>query len=246
MVSILHTGFPITDAVLEGKQEGKIFNLGNSSFVLHKSGFGSILNTEELPLDTFLELIASNELPQYFHIYDASKSLMDYLSTKSDLVNVKVRERQTLQYTHSNELVVDLPVNCSILKTSEFNKHIAEKFPLDLFHRFWSEEQDFIENSMAVTLKVQEEIVSICYSAAVSNGISEIDVYTSENRRGKGYASLTASVFINNCISESIIPNWDCFKENTSSLKTALSLGFENTKEYKLLSIYRKNEQKYP
>lgn len=240
MVSILHTGFPITDAVLEGKQEGKIFNLGNSSFVLHKSGFGSILNTEELPLDTFLELIASNELPQYFHIYDASKSLMDYLSTKSDLVNVKVRERQTLQYTHSNELVVDLPVNCSILKTSEFNKHIAEKFPLDLFHRFWSEEQDFLENSMAVALKVQEEPVSICYSAATSNGIAEIDIFTCENQRGKGYASKAAGVFVNNCISEGIVPNWDCFKENIGSISTATSIGFKKKSEYKLTSIFIK------
>jgi RimJ/RimL family protein N-acetyltransferase len=116
-------------------------------------------------------------------------------------------------------------------------------FGLHLESRFWSSKKDFLDHAMPVGLMDENgQPAAVCYSAANSSGLAEIDIYTAENYRKKGLGKLATSLFINECIQHDLTPNWDCFAENKGSFNLAICMGFTAVRAYNFLSIFTKNE----
>ena len=63
----------------------------------------------------------------------------------------------------------------------------------------------------------EEQVVSECVSIFVGKGEAEIDIHTHEEYRGRGLATLTASAFIEACLSRGLRPNWACWPERRAS-----------------------------
>ena len=76
----------------------------------------------------------------------------------------------------------------------------------------------------------------------MANNISEIDIATLNDYKKKGLAKIIAEEFIEDSIRRNISANWDCFEENTPSLRTAESLKFTRLREYLFLSIYNRTK----
>ncbi|MCA9977564.1 MAG: GNAT family N-acetyltransferase [Anaerolineales bacterium] len=72
-----------------------------------------------------------------------------------------------------------------------------------------------------------ENIVSECNAIYVGGGEAEIDIHTTEEYQGKGYAQLVASKFIEACQIKGLRPNWSCWPERQASWALAKKLGFE-------------------
>ena len=75
------------------------------------------------------------------------------------------------------------------------------------------------------------ETVSECSSVWVDRvgpeaGCAEINIETAEPHRGKGYAYLTASAFIDECLSRGLEPVWCCWDFRTESKALAKKLGY--------------------
>ncbi len=243
----INTGFPITQCVVEGIQQGRVFDIGGGSyFILHKTGFGSLVNAESCDRYKLLDLFLDKSIPQYFHIYDASDDLIEYLKGHDDLFNLRIRPRCVLQYLEKSPLKFEVPKGYSIGKIDADNFcDISNFFPLDLGSRFWNGSDNFVENSLSVVVFSEDgEPVGICYSAATCTGRAEVDIWIAENHRNLGLAKLVTKVFVNVCLKHKIIPNWDSFEGNINSLKTALSLSFNEVRNYIFLSIFMKNEKK--
>jgi RimJ/RimL family protein N-acetyltransferase len=237
------TGFPITQSVLDGTQAGRVFDIGASLFVLHKSGFGSIVNDASCDYGRLFNLIYSDQVPQYFHIYSASPGLLDACKAQEEKINCKIRERVVLRYLQIEALKVTLPNGFRVIPKDAFALELFSSFGLNLENKFWNGNKDFLENAMPVgLLDENEKPVVLCYSAANSNGLSEIDIYTAEKHRNKGLGKVAASLFVNECMLHALTPNWDCFVENTGSINLAISLGFTSVSTYRFLSIFKKNE----
>ena len=116
---------------------------------------------------------------------------------------------------------------------------LNQAFSIDLDNRFWACEEDFLREGFgfAVKSKNSGDFLSLCYSAAVSNNIAEIDIVTGNNFKNKGYAQLVANLFINHCHKLNILPNWDCYTNNLPSYKLAKKLGFIDSFKYDLFTI---------
>ena len=62
------TNFPIIDSVLNGNQQGKIFDVGTCRFIQHKSGFSYFNGEGKSNNELLVETFASNKnILQYFH-----------------------------------------------------------------------------------------------------------------------------------------------------------------------------------
>jgi RimJ/RimL family protein N-acetyltransferase len=111
---------------------------------------------------------------------------------------------------------------------------------IDLFSRFWPSEISFNNNSLGFLIENNSEVVSVCYSCGMYNNIHEIDVFTKETHRDKGLAKIICANFIDYCFKNKLIPNWDCFINNTGSIELSKSLGYEKILEpYKFYTYKR-------
>lgn len=96
----------------------------------------------------------------------------------------------------------------------------------------WASIDDFLNNGIGFTIMKDGQLASYCYSVFSSEDAIEIDVHTNENFRKLGLATIVSSTVIDKCLSHAKKPNWECFWDNTPSLRLAEKLGYSTEKEY--------------
>ncbi len=181
-------------------------------------------------------VLCSNDIPEYFHIYNISSE--DYFFYKEVLprASLYLRERSFSFYGLYYEDCL-LPIDSGITYVFSNEHPLASKIPVSLFKKFWSCLEDMASSSVFCAAFINNKFSSICYGAAISKNIIEVDIFTEEEYRGKGLGKVVASQFINECLKRGLVIKWDCFVSNMASLELARSLGFVFDKTYKLLSI---------
>lgn len=92
--------------------------------------------------------------------------------------------------------------------------------------RFWRTPGDFVHDSNAVLALVNSQPAALCYAAAVAGGRAEIDVLTLPAYRHLGLAKAVVRLFNQRCLSQNVLPLWDCFTNNTASMALCQSAGF--------------------
>jgi RimJ/RimL family protein N-acetyltransferase len=96
----------------------------------------------------------------------------------------------------------------------------------------WASLDDFMTHGIGYALMDGDKIASVCASVFASFTHVEIDVHTEEGYRRRGFASITASALIEECLRQGRQPNWECFWENVESTALAIKLGFEQLADY--------------
>ncbi len=99
----------------------------------------------------------------------------------------------------------------------------------------WLSKDSFLRNGLGYALMKGGEIISYCLSVFRSTTGIEIDVQTIPWYRRMGYATITASALIKECIQQGLQPNWECFGNNNASIDLAESLGFEKLFSYPVI-----------
>lgn len=250
--NLISSPFPLINSVVQGKQDGGIFAMSDNFFIIHKSGFAYFKpNDRFCDYDVLLDfLIRNNAIPNYFHVYDSPKELVDLCVKNNEFFTIKKRNRIQLKL-NQKELInrpESMPSGFGIKKITKENLTALSIFNLDLTNKFWKSEEDFLQNGFGYCIFTSlGEPASICYSACVAEKVVEIDVVTLPSFQHRNLAKITTSIFVKHCIDKGIIANWDCFEDNVRSLKTALNLGFKESLKYEFLSIYIKlnHEKEY-
>ncbi|MBK7456140.1 MAG: GNAT family N-acetyltransferase [Anaerolineales bacterium] len=130
--------------------------------------------------------------------------------------------------------------------TEHFNENWREKIPAGFYLKRVEESlaeqarilgsrkslDDFISHGIGYALMDGDKLASVCSSVFVSSTRVEIDVHTEEEYRRKGFAVITASALIEECLQQGKQPNWECFWENKESTALALKLGFKQLADY--------------
>lgn len=236
--------FPLIHAVADGLQRGWIVQDRATDpdimLLLGRSTFGQIALCRHIDaLPAFLkELYSEPQVPTYFHIYDPGQPLLD--AAAAGPFNTKVRSREQFRYTQSTRFT-DITVSQGYTLQPLGLEHMSglAAFNLDLGNRFWSSEEDLLKNGYGICcITAAGTPVALCYSACVAGGVAEIDVFTLPEHRGKGLAEAASQAFVNASLERGIVPGWDCFTENTASLRIPQRLGFTHTRQYTFLSLY--------
>lgn len=92
----------------------------------------------------------------------------------------------------------------------------------------WNSVEDYLaKEAPGVCLLYKDEIISLCTTVALGKGKAEISIITPEQYRNRGFATIAASAFIEQCLARNLQPNWECFWNHTISCMLAEKLGFE-------------------
>lgn len=99
----------------------------------------------------------------------------------------------------------------------------------------WTIRERFFEYGFGYALCSADDIVCWCTAEYVSGKVCGIGIETVESAQGRGFATLTASAFIEHCRANGITAHWDAWKKNTPSVRVAEKVGFRDRIDY---SIY--------
>jgi GNAT superfamily N-acetyltransferase len=238
--------FPLISAVLEKKQQGKVFAdrqvQPENMFVLHKAGFAYFYSNEQSDYSEWLNfLLQEINIPPYFHIYDPPLTLQNEACNNSRFGH-KLRRRIQLQYIGKriDPSIFKPAIKVHVDTVNPSNFHELEAFDLNISHKFWNSKEDFLEQGYGILLRDEQQLpAALCYSACVSNGLAEVDIVTLPDYQNKGLAKYAAALFVAAGLERGITTNWDCFENNSSSLRTAQKIGFTTSKEYSFVSLYK-------
>lgn len=239
--------FPLISAVIRRKQRGRVFasaaSPASAAFVVNDFGFAYLFGAGDEKFDAGLEqLLATPGAlgPSYllwYHPPSGWRARLDALGP--DLV----RRRGRVRFEFRGELdqwlggPVECPAGFELKGLTPALIPGTEKLGVQLATRFWASAEDFAENGLGVCVTEGDEVVSLCYAAAVADGLAEVDVVTLPEYRGRGLAGVVTRQFINECLRRGVAPTWDCFDYNAGSLRLAEGLGFAELYHYPFYSF---------
>lgn len=96
----------------------------------------------------------------------------------------------------------------------------------------WPSQAHFLADGFGFCLVGNGEIICRCTAEYTSPGKCGIGIATAEAYRRQGFAALTASAFIEHCITRQIVPYWDAWQRNTASVATAETVGLHKLQAY--------------
>ena len=116
----------------------------------------------------------------------------------------------------------------SMLETGKFeNADFLKIRLLESWHSF----EEFESKSIAYCTIFENTIVAVIVGTASFGNVIPIDIETEELHRCKGLANSMAIEFINDCLKNDYIPQWNCVESNMDSYHMAIKLGFEKINE---------------
>jgi len=231
VLSLYQGCFPLLLAVIRGKQRGQIFANDDSAVVINNFGFMGFFgdeHNEAFNID-LVELFAGDAIkPNYLLWYSPPVYWQKRLGSRRERVRFKL---------NSLGEMMQCPVGFELRKLDADLIPRTAEFGMDIDSRFWSSAADFCEYGFGVCLIKDSEVVGVCYSACVVDGLAEIDIVVQEKYRGRGLGIVMGQGFIKECMRRGIAPTWDCFTYNTASVQLAERLGFIKQQTYPFYSF---------
>lgn len=224
---------PIIYSVIEKNNGGKVFvdNVKNPEniFILPDGGFiyYDTLNSSEdfmLEMKSFLfsELIpAMTEKEMVLFAFDEqTRTCLDKIFSDEGVIRI-----QRFIFDFSQEKFLNLEVRA-----------LPEEFSLTMMKDEELREYNVLKNTgyshrqMGCRIMKGSTVISQCVSIFIGGGEAEIDIFTHENYRNKGMATICAHSFILECLKKGLKPSWSCWPFRAESIVLAEKLGFMNKK----------------
>ncbi|MGB2696887.1 MAG: GNAT family N-acetyltransferase [Candidatus Zixiibacteriota bacterium] len=182
------------------------------------------------------EAMANNRF--VFKVYYTSKAWESKIEAIFGAASLRQRER--VLYTSGKLKIPDwrkrIPSGLCIRCIDEelLTKTKMENIPAVVgeIESCWNSVDDFLRNGFGFCLVHDQVIACWCTAEYVSGNKCGIGIETAGAYRRRGFATLTACAFVDYCISNHILPHWDSWKDNLSSIAVAEKVGFKKTLEY--------------
>ena len=100
----------------------------------------------------------------------------------------------------------------------------------------WQSQADFLRTGFGFCLLRHDEIITWCTAEYLSPGKCGIGIETAIEHMRQGYATLTASAFVEHALDLGIAPHWDSWKANLPSVAVAHKVGFRLVTEYEVFT----------
>jgi GNAT superfamily N-acetyltransferase len=231
-----HFFFPLIGAVLLDEQDGVVFAdnavAPKQIYVEHAFGFAQMFGEScpsfEETLERYLLIDKKFSAPKA-RLY--APCLPTFLSNpKYDSLR-SFRQRFLIDPPDSSEALLAGAGLDSGLDAVDVDARNLEEIGrlFDVVSRFWRSPEDFIRKAHAVVASYRGQPACICYAAAEADLKIEIDVLTLPEYRNRGAGKFAVTHFVKRCFEQSLQPLWDCFTNNTGSMRLCRSIGFTAT-----------------
>lgn len=184
-----------------------------------------------LILDFFPKL---REMNQYYFEFSTECIRMQEYMLKM-FTNRKIESENEYFYRKETkiETKVQIPDEYIIVKVDakfiaklERGEYINRKFLEERLLESWGSYSNFLNKSVAFVIHHQKRIVAVIIGTARFHNIIPIDIETVEQHRKKKMASALTQCFVNECVDNQLVTQWDCVDSNIASKKTAEKSGF--------------------
>ena len=108
---------------------------------------------------------------------------------------------------------------------------LAKQVVTDNVHLEYCKDDHALIEFPKCELFIDHMLISFAKAFMLGKSNAEIDVFTNENHRRKGYAKLCSIKLISNLLNHKIIPNWTAWEHKESSHQLANQLGFKLDKK---------------
>lgn len=239
---------PMIQSVIEGKLKGRIFSdrKDNPRTIVIITDFNwlCVLGEQEsevfkIKFCDFLQSELSKNCDHFAWFY-----LSEYWQHKlTEMFGSNIKSFPRIKYELNKEKYemtkdFNLPEEYKILQIdSKLVDKASELF--DGLKMFWSTNENFLKNSFGFCILYEDEIVSACQALAITENISEIDVFTKDGFRGKSLAYFTCAAFIEHCLKLGLKPYWETVRANKSSCRLAEKLGFKEVREFPFYAWFK-------
>lgn len=132
---------------------------------------------------------------------------------------------QTSMPSHFCIKQIDKKFLCSALYDNK-------EFLLEEIRSMWPSMERFVRFGFGFSLVTEKRIVCWCTAEYVSSGKCGIGIETIPEYRNRGFATITASAFVEYCIHKGIRPHWESNIDNLASRRVAEKVGFVKELEY--------------
>lgn len=222
--------FPLIGAVLSDSQDGVVYADSSISprqvYVEHAFGFAQVFGastpTFEASLRHYLLIdraFSSAKVRLYTPFFPSFLDIPEYDQLRSWRQHFRLSDVDLLMEFDEkppDTSLVNVDIECVGAVEASFG----------VVSRFWRTPKDFVDKSNAILALVSGTPAALCYAAAVEDGLAEIDVLTLPHWRNRGLAAATVRVFNKRCLSQDVLPLWDCFTNNAASMALCRSAGF--------------------
>lgn len=103
--------------------------------------------------------------------------------------------------------------------------------------QMWGAIEPFLQKGYGMCAQKDNELVGWCTGEYFSEQWCGIGIETIEEYQRQGIAAAMVAEFIKLCKEANKMPHWDCWKNNTPSVKTAEKLGFKKLADYEILFL---------
>ena len=127
-----------------------------------------------------------------------------------------------------------------------FSSEWFDKLPDSDFQEFhisgYGSKEKFLEQCLGFYAVENGEICSEFSGSFIANGYTEINIYTFDPHRRKGYAYAVCVHGLKDLDKKGLKAIWACDVENTESMQLAAKLGFVNPVKYDFIFFPQKND----
>jgi RimJ/RimL family protein N-acetyltransferase len=123
------------------------------------------------------------------------------------------------------------PIDRTLLSDSTLGNHADL---MEEIESCWPSQERFLTRGFGACAVGNGEIICRCTAEYVSAGKCGIGIATAETYRRQGFAVLTASAFLADCVNRGIVPYWDAWLRNQASVATAEKIGLRRLQEYNI------------
>jgi GNAT superfamily N-acetyltransferase len=228
--------FPLMGAVLQNRQDGVVHadNAARPScaYVEHSFGFAQVLGRPPAEFESALErylLVDKSFAPRKVRLY--TPWLPGFLEDPRYDSLRSLRQRFILDPASKVNAAAHSPEDegqgsdRQVAEVDDSNVAAIEQ-AFGVTRRFWRSASDFVRGAQAIVAMHRGEPASLCYAAAEADGQVEIDVLTRPEHQRLGLGKLAVSRFLRRCLERGLSPVWDCFANNTASVRLCRSSGF--------------------
>ena len=228
--------FPLIGAVVQDEQDGVVYandaTRPSCAYVEHSFGFAQVLGRPSAEFEKALErylLVDKSFAPQKVRLY--TPWLPEFLDDPRHDSLRSLRQRFILDPANVERAAAHTSgdggagSDRQVAEVDDSNVAAIEQ-AFGVTRRFWRSALDFVRSAQAIVVMHRAEPASLCYAAAQADGQVEIDVLTRPEHQKLGLGKLAVSRFVRRCLERGLAPVWDCFANNTASVRLCRSSGF--------------------
>lgn len=226
--------FPLIDVVLLDQQDGLVLADDPRSpcrfYVEHAFGFAQVFGHDNTGFDLALrqyllveKSFAASKVRLYTPVEPAFLCGPELDQARSERQRF-ILDSKRMERAGDRGVSGDTDVE---IRGAQSGDLAAIEARFGVVRRFWRNDRDFLASAYAIVAWVNGEPASICYAAAVAEGVAEIDVFTHQEYRRVGLGKRVVEAFSRLCLVQGLLPVWDCFTNNAGSMALCKSCGFD-------------------